>query len=60
MDIDLPYKVPENSVFIMGDNRETSTDSRNSAMGCINKDEIVGKIIYRAWPLKKIGIVGSD
>lgn len=57
LDIELPYKVPEKSVFIMGDNRETSTDSRNSSMGCISTEEIVGKILFRAWPLKRFGAV---
>lgn len=56
--IELPYQVPENKYFVMGDKRETSVDSRNTAIGCIDDDEIVGRVIFRVWPLKKIGPVG--
>lgn len=56
--IELPYQVPENKYFVMGDKRETSVDSRNTAVGCIDDDEIVGRVIFRVWPLKKIGPVG--
>ena len=55
--IALPYQVPDEAVFVMGDHRETSVDSRNTAVGCIDKDNIVGKIIFRVWPLEKFGIV---
>lgn len=53
LDIELPYKVPEKTLFIMGDNRETSVDSRNSSMGCIDEEEVVGKIIFRVWPFDR-------
>ena len=55
--IELPYQVPENKIFCMGDHRETSVDSRNTAVGCISEEQLVGKIIFRIWPLKKIGTV---
>ena len=50
-DIEFPYQVPENAYFMMGDHRETSIDSRTSKIGCISKDEIIGKIICKFWPL---------
>lgn len=53
-DVDFPYQVPENAYFVMGDQRETSIDSRSSLIGCIYKDQIVGKIWCRIWPLSKI------
>lgn len=50
--LELPYQVPENRYFCMGDNRATSVDSRHSDIGCISEEQIVGKIIFRVWPLK--------
>lgn len=54
-DISLPYQVPDGKVFVMGDHRATSVDSRNRAVGCIEKEDIVGKVIFRLWPLNEIG-----
>jgi len=56
-DIDLPYQVPEERHFLMGDLRETSVDSRSSAVGCISNEEIVGTIVFRVWPLSRFGPV---
>lgn len=52
-DISFPYQVPENAFFMMGDQRETSIDSRSSVIGCISTDHIIGKIAFRFWPLSE-------
>ena len=56
-DFDYPVTVPEGMVFVMGDNRNHSTDSRFSAVGFIDEDEILGRVIFRLLPLDKIGPV---
>lgn len=53
--IELPYQVPESRIFCIGDHRETSLDSRNTAVGCVSEEQIVGKIVFRVWPLPKFG-----
>lgn len=54
-DIDLPYQVPEKRIFCLGDHRSTSVDSRSTAIGCIADEEIVGKIVFRVWPMERFG-----
>lgn len=53
-DIEFPYQVPENSYFLMGDRRETSIDSRSSVIGAVHKDQILGKILCKIWPLSEM------
>lgn len=53
-DLTFPYQVPENRYFVMGDHRSVSIDSRSSDIGCVEKDQMVGKVFLRIWPLKNI------
>ena len=53
--IELPYQVPESRVFVMGDHRSISVDSRNTAVGCVAEEQIVGKLIFRVWPMDYFG-----
>lgn len=54
-DIELPYQVPESRVFVMGDHRSISVDSRNTAVGCVSEEQIVGKLVFRVWPMEAFG-----
>lgn len=56
-DIELPYQVPESRIFVMGDHRSVSVDSRNTAIGCIAEEQIVGRLVFCLWPLADFGIL---
>lgn len=56
-DLELPFQVPDGTYFLVGDERATSVDSRHSSIGCISDEDIVGKIVYRVWPLDSFGAI---
>lgn len=55
--IELPYQIPDGKVFVMGDHRSTSIDSRNTAVGCVADEQVVGRIVFRIWPITGLGTV---
>lgn len=57
-DITFPYQVPENYFFMMGDQRETSIDSRSTVIGCVSEDQMIGKIVCKIWPLTEFDWMG--
>lgn len=56
-DIEFPFSVPENAYFLMGDRRETSIDSRSTVIGCIEKEQIIGKLFLKIWPISDISLL---
>ena len=53
--IEMPYQVPESQIFVMGDHRSVSLDSRNTTIGCISEEQILGKVYYCLWPVESLG-----
>ena len=55
--IELPYQVPDGKVFVMGDDRAISLDSRTTAVGSVSKEQVLGQVMFRVWPLKEFGSI---
>ena len=57
-DLEFPYQVPEDKYFLVGDHRSVSVDSRHSVVGSISEEFIIGKIVFRVWPMEQFGSIG--
>lgn len=55
--IEFPYQVPDGKVFVMGDDRAVSLDSRTTAVGPVSKEQVLGRVVFRVWPLSAFGRV---
>ena len=55
--IELPFQVPDGKIFVMGDDRAVSLDSRTTAVGSVSKEQILGQVVFRVWPLEKFGSI---
>lgn len=56
-DLEFPYTVPGDGFFVMGDRRTNSVDSRNSVIGAVTRDDIIGKVFIRVWPINRFGLM---
>jgi len=55
--IELPYQVPDGKIFVMGDDRAVSLDSRTTAVGCVSQEQILGRVVFRIWPFGRFGSI---
>lgn len=55
--IELPYQVPDERIFLMGDHRSVSVDSRNTSVGCVAEEQIVGKLVLCMWPFEEFRVI---
>ena len=56
-DVEFPFEVPEGTYFVLGDNRVNAADSRNSILGCVDPENMLGRVVFRAWPLSRFGSI---
>lgn len=54
--ITYPYRVSDGKIFVMGDHRSVSIDSRHTEVGCVTQEQIIGKVILRVWPFSAIHV----
>lgn len=56
-DLEFPYRVPGTGYFVLGDRRSNSVDSRNSVIGAVSSDDMIGRVFLRVWPFSKLGLI---